>query len=108
MLNDTGHKRILRAFQLKHNMIEICKELGWDKNKEAEPCPFSLDDDTEWRLHGEIHRVGAPAQIRPTKGDTWWLYGVRMRSWEEYQAVTNCTTEDLIVLILKHGCENRG
>lgn len=61
-----------------------------------------------WMAFGKLHRIGGPAEIPAEShvgilGENWWLYGIPIGSWEEYQAVTNCPDSDLTILILKWG-----
>lgn len=61
-----------------------------------------------WLAFGKLHRIGGPAEISVEHrvsmiGASWWIYGIPVDSWESYQAVTKCSNEDLIMLILKWG-----
>lgn len=62
----------------------------------------------KWMAFGRQHRVGGPAEIMVKSTNInmvsrWWLYGVAIDSWEEYQGVTECSDADLTALILKWG-----
>lgn len=61
-----------------------------------------------WLAFGKLHRIGGPAEIPAERyveilGESWWLYGIPIGSWEEYQAVTGCPDSDLAMLILRWG-----
>lgn len=68
------------------------------------PAFINLRGVETWSAFGIVHRIGGPAVYHPGMlGAQWWVYGVALGSWEEYQAVTNCSDTDLAVLILKWG-----
>lgn len=61
----------------------------------------------EWRIAGEYHRIDGPAFIfdggKTRTCQEWWIYGVRVNSFTEYQAVTGCSNEDILLYKLKYG-----
>lgn len=61
----------------------------------------------EWRIANEYHRIDGPAFIFNSRKTRvcreWWIYGVKVRSFEEYQELTGCSDEDILLYKLKYG-----
>lgn len=84
------------------------------------------DGTEEWYRNGSRHRIDGPAYISPNgykawwQNDSrhrrdgpaiihhngrceWWVYNEIVRSPEEFQKLTECSDEELIMLLLKYG-----
>ena len=64
------------------------------------------DDGSEgWYEFGEFHRIGGPAFIDACDdGEVAWGYrGKYIVCYEDYQYLTNCPDEDIIMFKLKYG-----
>lgn len=59
----------------------------------------------QWYTHGNAHREDGPAVIdlRENTYYTWYLNGVHIINYEEFQKITNCDDEYIIFLKLKWG-----
>lgn len=71
---------------------------------EDEPAVRWLDSTglTLWMIHGQWHREDGPA-IYGIGGCNWFIDGKIVESYEEFQCVTNCSSEDIIMLKLRWG-----
>lgn len=98
----------LRTYTVTHT-----SEHGWPDDKE-----FIWDNDrdevTEWlrnsgrtNKEGEpamiAHRLDGPAIICHNGFFEWWVNGNKARDWEDFQALSRCSDEELIILKLRWG-----
>lgn len=56
-----------------------------------------------WKLYGDLHRNDGPAVIRVNGHNEWWLYGIMVQTYREFQIVTGCSGEDIVAYKLKWG-----
>lgn len=49
------------------------------------------------------HRVDGPAIIWNNGCVAWWVDGNRIRTYSEFQALTGCSDEDILLYRLKYG-----
>lgn len=57
-----------------------------------------------WYIHGKRHRKNGPAIIMADGSlGAWYVYGVRIKSYKEYQRALNCNSEHIIIMSLKYG-----
>lgn len=64
------------------------------------------DGSEEWIVNDNLHRVDGPAEVmRSVAGNrnSWWIKGQKVNSYHEFQKVTGCSDEDIILLKLKWG-----
>lgn len=69
------------------------------------PAKEMANGEQQWWINGSRHRLDGPAitkKLQPTVR-SWWIEGVRARTWQEYQNLTGCSDEQLNVLILRYG-----
>lgn len=57
-----------------------------------------------WFKNGYFHRIGGPAFTdRVDDVEEWWIMGIEIDSYEEYQKMTKCSDEEILLLTLKWG-----
>lgn len=63
------------------------------------------DGSEQWYEYGELHRVGGPAVIDVRgEGEICWAYrGQYVTNYEDYQHLTGCSDEDIVMFKLKYG-----
>lgn len=58
----------------------------------------------EWIVAGLRHRIDGPAvEDKSTSHKTWYLYGIPIYTYKEFQKAAECTDDDIIILKLKWG-----
>lgn len=99
---------------------------GGGRHREDGPAVVYPDGVEHWYLHDVRHRDGGPAITRADGSEVWYHYGLRHRTdgpavivpnvmvlWfvdncqitspAQFQRLTNCTDEELTMMILKYG-----
>lgn len=73
-------------------------------HRENGPAITYTDGATEWYARNQLHRIGGPA-IHGTYPPyvEWYVLGRSVDTWTDYQRLSECSDEELIMLKLKWG-----
>lgn len=63
------------------------------------------DGSEEWFEFGILHRIGGPASIDVSNGGSadWCYRGKYILCYKDYQFLTKCSDEDIVMFKLKYG-----
>lgn len=68
------------------------------------PALIYADGYQEWRVDGLLHRLDGPAVVDYIDlGHEWRIRGHQVSSYEEFQLLTCCSDEDIVIFVLKYG-----
>lgn len=80
-----------------------CWKLGDRYHREDGPAIVMTNGTRMWYDHGRLHRTDGPAVMLAGGMNSWYIYHQRITDWQSFQHFTNCTNEELSLLILKYG-----
>ena len=74
-------------------------------NSQVEKSEHKIHPDgtEKWYIGGELHRVDGPAVILPNGAGQWHVNGKMITSYKQFQQLTGCNDEVIIILKLKWG-----
>lgn len=106
-----GHTPVARYFKDKNNISGVLWTMDHPFKMSANRIYHCLDGPAkvdaygkEWFVAGFRHRIDGPAledEITPRK--IWYLYGMRVHTYTEFQEVTRNSDGDILILKLKWG-----
>lgn len=68
------------------------------------PAIIYADGYKEWRINGTLHRLDGPAIVDYIDiGHEWRIRGCQVSNYKEFQRLSRCSDEDIVIFTLKYG-----